>query len=476
MSADQKTSQVAISGKIDGFEKYSEEYAAITVSVFDLIKSEINHPSFPDKNGNFSIRFQIDNQQDIYLVYANKLITLFIKPADSLFIHINADLLFAQGANPRSVAISGNSMQINTIITDFLPRYSEFLHKNYPANIDPDSRAKELSAEEYKTYLYERIQRDKDFLGKYTRENNTDNELFKKWASLQIEYEYIDAMLKYVRHHDFSFGKTEAAEKIPETYYDFLHDYPPTLTENLISAEYRFYLLDYISYSKLGFFDKNKMHSKDSLEIKYIESLFKQDSGLLRDIILSRTFYWAMDSNFDLLEPLFKTYLSSNINETYRNTISDKYNILFENDTAENLPVDASLHIILSKDSLLSEILNRHRNKVIYIDFWATWCSPCIHEFPGSRLLYDTFKEQDIAFVYLCNGSTKQSWQNMISTHNLAGDHYLLTSRQYEILSSFFQISGIPHYVLINQNGEIVDKNAKHPANPDLIEDIKALL
>ena len=64
----------------------------------------------------------------------------------------------------------------------------------------------------------------------------------------------------------------------------------------------------------------------------------------------------------------------------------------------------------------------------------------------------------------------------MISKHNILGDHYLLTNKQFEILSSFFQIAGIPHYVLINKNGEIVDKNAKRPSNPEIISEINMLL
>ncbi len=69
----------------------------------------------------------------------------------------------------------------------------------------------------------------------------------------------------------------------------------------------------------------------------------------------------------------------------------------------------------------------------------------------------------------------------MITDYKIKGDNYLLNDSQYDILSEKFQISGIPHYVLVNEKGEIVDKNAQRPSfgdalNRELIDKVKFLL
>jgi hypothetical protein len=76
----------------------------------------------------------------------------------------------------------------------------------------------------------------------------------------------------------------------------------------------------------------------------------------------------------------------------------------------------------------------------------------------------------------LCVKSNKESWQHTISQYKLSGEHYLLNNKQFEILSSVFQITGVPHYILVDKKGNIVDQDAKRPSDPKLINDINKLL
>ena len=49
----------------------------------------------------------------------------------------------------------------------------------------------------------------------------------------------------------------------------------------------------------------------------------------------------------------------------------------------------------------ITEIINTHKGKVIYIDFWASWCGPCKAKMPASVKLHEKFKGEDIVLVYL---------------------------------------------------------------------------
>jgi len=117
---------------------------------------------------------------------------------------------------------------------------------------------------------------------------------------------------------------------------------------------------------------------------------------------------------------------------------------------------------------VFTEIQKLHKNKVLYIDLWGTWCGPCIKEFPASRKLYEAMDKQVIEFVYLCVQSQKEKWEQGINKHGLHGTHFLLTSDQFGELSQQFNINGIPRYLIIDKSGVVIDDNASRPREKKL--------
>lgn len=131
-------------------------------------------------------------------------------------------------------------------------------------------------------------------------------------------------------------------------------------------------------------------------------------------------------------------------------------------------------------DSLFAELIAPYRGKVIYLDFWGTWCGPCKEQMKHVAPIKETMKDRDVVFLYLANNSPQESWQNVIKSFGLTGPnvvHYNLPDAQQKLLERKFNINKFPTYILIDKNGTVVNRDAPSPQNKQmLLESLESLL
>jgi peroxiredoxin len=90
------------------------------------------------------------------------------------------------------------------------------------------------------------------------------------------------------------------------------------------------------------------------------------------------------------------------------------------------------------------------RGKVVLLDFWATWCKPCITATPGLKRLQARMKDQPFAIVGISGDRSRSEWQSFIVGNSLKWHHYLDDRGK---LTDAFKIEVIPSYVLLDQDG-----------------------
>ena len=106
-------------------------------------------------------------------------------------------------------------------------------------------------------------------------------------------------------------------------------------------------------------------------------------------------------------------------------------------------------------DKLFDAIMQKYKGKVVFVDFWATWCSPCRSGIERMKPLKEELKDKDIAFVYITNPtSPTDTWNMMVP--DVKGEHYRVTQDEWNHFASKFNISGIPHYMLVDRDGTVV--------------------
>ncbi len=126
-------------------------------------------------------------------------------------------------------------------------------------------------------------------------------------------------------------------------------------------------------------------------------------------------------------------------------------------------------------DKLFDSMMEKYRGKVVYVDFWATWCGPCRGGIKNIKPLKDEMEEENVAFVYITDTSSpEETWSSLIP--DIKGEHYRVSSDEWNYLSSKFNISGIPHYVLVGKNGEIIHPDMHHMSNGELKKELKKYL
>ena len=107
--------------------------------------------------------------------------------------------------------------------------------------------------------------------------------------------------------------------------------------------------------------------------------------------------------------------------------------------------------LLIDADSTIFDLKNTE-NKVIFINFWATWCGPCIAELPRLQKMYDNFKNNPkIIFLFIAEDKP-ENVSPFIKKHNYNLPVYYEVNSPPKLLRS----SSIPTSFLIDKNGNIV--------------------
>lgn len=122
-------------------------------------------------------------------------------------------------------------------------------------------------------------------------------------------------------------------------------------------------------------------------------------------------------------------------------------------------------------ETYLSQIVARHPGKVVFIDFWATWCGPCNLGIKEMEKVKDELENQGVIFVYITNNSSStDGFMKMKRKHR--GEHYIFTEDDWKKMEIPGYNNAIPHYLIYGSNGQLKESVTGWPGVEPMKEKI----
>ncbi|MEZ7499555.1 TlpA disulfide reductase family protein [Flavobacterium sp. Arc3] len=186
----------------------------------------------------------------------------------------------------------------------------------------------------------------------------------------------------------------------------------------------------------------------------------------LKNFIIQNLIY---DVNIDNAnyEKIYQEYLSTTNNPKLKENLTILYNNIKALEIGNPSPKFDYENQKGGKTSLESL-----KGKYVYIDVWATWCGPCLQEVPALQKVEEQYHGKNIEFVSISIDNVKDrvKWSNLVNTKQLGGIQLLADKEWDSKFIKEYEIQGIPRFILIDPNGNIVNSNAPRPSDTSLID------
>ncbi len=157
-------------------------------------------------------------------------------------------------------------------------------------------------------------------------------------------------------------------------------------------------------------------------------------------------------------ERYFKKLQKHTTNRLHLSKLQQDYNLDFG--TSELLILTT-----LTNDTIVfSDVLKKNKGKWLYIDFWGSWCKPCRETMPEANRLKETLKDKNVEFIYLSLNDKKDKWKAALKANKiLKSQNYFIENSNTSKVIEDLGIKTIPHFLIYNPAGELVNGYAKRP-------------
>ncbi|MFB9076131.1 TlpA family protein disulfide reductase [Flavobacterium procerum] len=287
------------------------------------------------------------------------------------------------------------------------------------------------------------------------------SENFKNKEKRNINYEYINEMIKYESdpaHYTANPDFKVSADFLPElkTFdYDNSDDfYFSNSYKNIVLGHYR----------RLGK-ELAERDKHDNYYLSYITAVSRAKNQDIKNILLYEHAKNAIAYTSDVQE-YYKIYINSSTDQANNKVISQIYEKLLPISKGNMSPKFVGYDSYSGDKVSLDDL----KGKYIYIDVWATWCGPCKVEIPHLGKIEEEYKGKNIQFLSISidKRADIEKWKKMINDKKMGGIQVIADNAWDSKFIQDYFIKGIPRFILIDPQGKIISSNAPRPSEAKL--------
>lgn len=434
--ADRPTSIVQLSGKM--FSSYNKQVNLTIVYDYISYKEERIEIS-ANSEGNYNFSTSLKDPVLAFLECGGNSLELYLYPGD----HIKID--FDTQNFPNSVQFDGKSAELNTYL------FNE--QKLFKTQFDAIKIKEKTSssADEFAKLAKSLFKARSQYLEKYKRKHSLKPQDYL-FISSNVYFSYAAQMFGYEDTQRFM-QKKEIVE-LPNGYYDFLNGVQISVEGILPNKHYASFIHQFLDYQM-------KMAVNEDLSKLEVANQFFAGEVLAFINAKELAIMCQLGKSYEYGKSIQK-FIDNNTFAQFNDVLRVVYN---ENKPIQNgaTAPDFSLSDINGEQVKLSDL----KGKVVYIDFWATWCRPCIKAMTYSQRLLNEYDDEEVVFLYVSMDENDKIWKSYVASQDLHGIQLNARSGRGYLsdIAKLYKVKQLPTFVIIDKEGKIAFNQAGSPGS-----------
>ena len=429
----------------------------LTVDQYYLDNSQEIYSSELNETGKFGMLVEIERPQLVVLEYSRNKVLIYLEPKDTLVINSEASNF------PFSLSFEGKGAANNRALQEYYRenptelnlfkmvqyRSGIFWYSNSPRM---DEKMLMFNPTEFEDNLS--MQRDKGLalLDFPEQPGRVLSPAFKSFMEAEITYNWA--------YHMMLFGNVYKNKyQLTDEFFSFLEELP-LQNDQISNYWYRQFLMSYVNYRQL------KEDKDANPYIKQYEIAETSLSGIPASFVKSEIIVKAFKAqNVEEILPYYQQYSMSRDYDLFEERVVENY------DKAIRYAVGS-----LAPEFLLTDVdgvehsLSAYKGKVIYLNFWASWCHPCLRKMGLIKGIQQEMEEKGVMFVNISVDKDKESWLRLVKEMDLKGVQLLAPEGINDKVVNLYEVKVLPKYFIIDQNGRFAEKPEKF--DPIAIRDV----